>query len=103
MPFLVNATAVHLVVVPEAKIRSLLGAEPGGDISRHLARHGVPVMLEQSEGSEAGAVLLERARTLNADMLVMGVYGRSKISEFIFGGATRAVLSAAELPLLLSR
>jgi nucleotide-binding universal stress UspA family protein len=60
-------------------------------------------MLEQSEGSEAGAVLLERARTLNADMLVMGVYGRSKISEFIFGGATRAVLSAAELPLLLSR
>jgi len=103
MPFLANATAVHLVVVPEAKIRSLLGADPGADISRHLARHGVPIMLEQGEGGEAGAVLLERARTLNADMLVMGVYGRSKISEFIFGGATRAVLSAAELPLLLSR
>jgi nucleotide-binding universal stress UspA family protein len=103
MPFLVNATAVYLIVVPEAKISSLLGAEPGGDISRHLARHGVPVILEQSDGSDAGAVLLERARTLNADMLVMGVYGRSKISEFIFGGATRAVLSAAELPLLLSQ
>jgi nucleotide-binding universal stress UspA family protein len=103
MPFLVNATTVHLVVVAEAKIHSLLGAEPGADISRHLARHGVPVMLEQSEGSDAGAALLERARTLHADMLVMGAYGRSKISEFIFGGVTRAVLSAAELPLLLSR
>lgn len=103
LPFLVKATSVHLVVVPEAKIRSVLGAEPGADISRHLARHGVPVELEQREGSEAGAVLLERARTLEADLLVMGAYGHSPLSEFIFGGATRAVLSAAELPLLLSR
>jgi nucleotide-binding universal stress UspA family protein len=103
LPFLVQAASVHLVVVPEAKIRGVLGAEPGMDISRHLARHGVPVVLEQREGSEAGAVLLERARTLEADLLVMGAYSHSKLSEFIFGGATQAVLSAAELPLLLSR
>ena len=103
MPFLVNAASVHLVVVPEAKIRSLLGADPGAGISRHPAWHGVPVVLEQSDGSDAGAVLLESARTLNVDMLVMGAYGRSRISEFIFGGATRTVLSAAEFPILLSR
>jgi nucleotide-binding universal stress UspA family protein len=103
MPFLVSAEAVHLVVIPEARVRGLLGADPGADISRHLARHGVPVVLEQREGSEAGAVLLERVRLLEADMLVMGATGQSRISEFIFGGATRFVLGAIEIPIFLSR
>ena len=103
MPFLVDAASVHLVVVPEAKVRGLLGADPGADISRHLARHGVPVVLEQCQGSDAGSVLLERAHALDADLLVMGAYGRSKISEFVFGGATRAILDAADFPVLLSR
>ena len=103
MPFLRGAESVHLVVVPEPRVRGLLGADPGADISRHLARHDVPVVLEQCEGHDAGSVLLERARTLEADMLVMGAYGRSKVSEFIFGGATRAILANADLPILLSR
>ncbi len=103
MPFLVGADGVHLVVVPEAGARGLLGADPGADIARHLARHGVPVVLEQRDGRDAGRVLLDRARDLDADMLVMGAYGRSKISEFVFGGATRAVLAGAEFPILLSR
>lgn len=103
MPFLVDAESVHLVVVPEPRVRGFLGAEPGADISRHLARYGVPVVLEQHDGYDAGAVLLDCAQRLDADMLVIGAYGRSKISEFVFGGATRTVLAGAELPILLSR
>lgn len=102
MPFLVNAEQVHLVVVPDAKVRGLYGAEPGADIARHLARHGVPVVLEQCDGTDAGAVLLDRCRAVDADMLVMGAVGRSRISEFVFGGATRTVLGAADVPILLS-
>jgi nucleotide-binding universal stress UspA family protein len=103
MPFLADADSVHLVVVSETKTRLLLGADPGADVSRHLARHGVPVVLEQRDEGEAGEVLLERARDVDADMIVMGAYGRSKISEFIFGGATRTILESAEVPVLLSR
>lgn len=103
MPFLVAAEKVHLVVVREAKAASLLGADPGADITRHLARHGIEVVLEQCDGGDAGTVLLECARRLDAEMLVMGAYGHSKISEFVFGGATREVLRRAELPILLSR
>lgn len=33
----------------------------------------------------------------------MGAVGRSRISEFVFGGATHSVLERAALPLLLSR
>lgn len=103
MPFLVAAEAVHLVVVPDPAINHLLGANPGADISRHLARHGVPVMLEQIQGEDAGAVLLERAAALEADLLVIGAYGSSKISEFVFGGVTLTMLAQAPLPTLLSR
>lgn len=103
MPFLAKAEQVHLVVVPDAKVQSLYGADPGADIARHLARHDVPVVLEQRDGTDAGAVLLDRCRAVDADMLVMGAVGRSRISEFVFGGATRTVLGEAEVPILLSR
>lgn len=102
LPFLAEADQVHLLVIAEDKANALLGADPGADITRHLARYGVPVVLERHIG-DAGEVLLQRARELDAEMLVMGAYGHSKISEFIFGGATRAVLRRAELPVLLSR
>lgn len=102
MPFLTAAESVHLVVVPDGHLNGPLGADPGADMSRHLARHGVPVVLDQRQGSDAGAVLLEHARTVGADLLVMGAYGRTRISEFVFGGTTRTVLAKAGLPILLS-
>jgi nucleotide-binding universal stress UspA family protein len=93
---------VHLVVVPEAGTVVPLGAEPGADMATHLARHGVPVTLEQCRGDDAGAALLARCVALDADLLVMGAKGRSRISEIVFGGATRTVLAQASLPVLLS-
>jgi len=103
MPFLTAADAVDLVVVPEGKIRGLLGAEPGADISRHLARHGVQVTLIQAVGDDPGGLLLDHAARVGAGLLVMGASGQSRISEFIFGGATRRILAQARIPVLLSR
>lgn len=102
MPFLTAAEVVHLVVVPEARVHGLLGPEPGADMSRHLARNGVPVVLNQRYGGDPGAVLLDHARAEDADLLVMGAYGRSRLREFVFGGATRTVLGKADRPILLS-
>lgn len=103
LPFLIDADAVYLIVVPEKKVQNLLGEDPGIDMSRHLARHGVPVILDQCAGESAGRVLLERSKSLDADMLVMGAYSTPKISEYIFGSVTQRVLGAAEFPILLSR
>ena len=47
------------------------------------------------------ARLLEEAARVRADLLVMGAYGRSRLSEWAFGGATRQVLHGASLPVLL--
>lgn len=103
MPFLAAARAVHVVVIPEQKVARLLGADPGVDITRHLIRHGVPAVLEQIEGSDAGRILLDKARDVGADMIVMGAYGQPKITEFVFGSATRTLLEAIDLPVFLSR
>jgi nucleotide-binding universal stress UspA family protein len=37
-----------------------------------------------------------------ADVLVMGGYSHSRVREVIFGGFTRRVLRAAELPVLMA-
>jgi nucleotide-binding universal stress UspA family protein len=102
MPLLIAADSVHLVVVSEPKDRLLHDADPGADMATHLARQGVPIALEQCGRGEAGAVMLERCAATDADLLVMGAMGRSRISEVIFGGATRTVLENANLPVLLS-
>ena len=104
MPLLMEAEAVLVIVVEEPKTRGLLhGEEPGADICRHLVRYGVPVTLEQVPEAPVGETLLGKAREFSADLLVMGAYGHSKISEIILGGATRTVLRCADVPVLLSQ
>jgi nucleotide-binding universal stress UspA family protein len=53
-------------------------------------------------GAGAGQQLLSAAREENADLLVMGGYGRVPWREFLFGGATRDVVGVSLLPLLLT-
>jgi nucleotide-binding universal stress UspA family protein len=99
----VKADEVHVVVVPEAKISRLLGEDPGTDISRHLARYGVSVTLDSLKGNDAGALILSKAAEIDADLIVMGAFGQSKITEFVFGSATGTLLRNATIPILLSR
>jgi nucleotide-binding universal stress UspA family protein len=52
---------------------------------------------------EVGRLLLSQAVAFSADLLVMGAYGHSQISEWMFGSVTRTVLREAGLPVLMSR
>jgi len=45
--------------------------------------------------------LLAAAAAAEADVLVMGGYGHSRVREVIFGGFTRRVLSGADLPVFM--
>lgn len=47
-------------------------------------------------------MLLDHCADVRADLLVMGAMARSRLSEALFGGATRTVLSQAQMPVLLS-
>jgi nucleotide-binding universal stress UspA family protein len=79
------------------------GEEPGADIALYLARHGVPVeVLRQASEGDVGEALLAMADTIDADLLVMGAYGHARLREIVLGGATRTILAAMTVPVLMS-
>ena len=105
LPLLVRAAAVEVVVVDGKGGIEGHGQEPGADVARYLARHDVRVEVRRlsSGGEDVGHVLLARAAAFEADLVVMGAYGHSQLSEWVFGGVTRTVLRDANLPVLMSR
>jgi len=46
--------------------------------------------------------LLSRVSDLSADLIVMGGYGHSRVTEFLLGGVTRRLLAQMTVPVLLS-
>jgi nucleotide-binding universal stress UspA family protein len=105
LPLLVKAEAVEVLVVDHERRPAGHGEEPGADIARHLARHGVHVEVRRlsSGEEEVGHLLLSQATASGADLVVMGAYGHSYLSEWMFGSVTRTVLREAGLPVLMSR
>jgi nucleotide-binding universal stress UspA family protein len=104
LPLLVRAEVVEVLVVDHERHPGH-GQEPGADIARHLARHGAQVEVRRlsSGGKDVGRLLLSQAAAFRADLIVMGAYGHSHLSEWMFGGVTRTVLREADLPVLMSR
>lgn len=53
-------------------------------------------------GREPADALMETVASAGADLLVMGGYGHSRLRELVFGGVTRRVLQAADIPVLMA-
>ena len=104
MPLLAAARSVTVLAVDPADGAAGHGDIPGADIALHLARHGVRANIETtvSDGIGAGNTLLSRASDLDADLLVMGAYGHSRVRELLLGGATQTVLESMTLPVLMA-
>ena len=102
LPLLKHARKIEIVIV--ASERDKPSEIEGADIGRHLARHGLNVTVERIPGGEidVGEALLSRAADAGADFMVMGGYGHSRLREFVLGGATRSILRAMTVPVLMS-
>ena len=101
LPFLTKATRVEVVMVSGERPKA--GEVQGADIAQHLARHDIKVEVKRiSEAGGIGETLLSYAADSGSDFLVMGGYGHSRLREFVLGGATRGILDAMTLPVLLS-
>jgi len=102
MPFLSRAKAVDVVTISTGKDRS--GEIKGVDIAQHLARHGLNVELRAISAGDVDVanVILSDAADQDADFIVMGGYGHSRLREFVLGGATRGILASMTVPTLMS-
>lgn len=100
-PFIERAARVIILSVEEDArstekscdrlCHAMLWHNPGTTV-RHLKQDGRPPV----------ETMLEGAATAGADLLVMGGYSHSRVREVLFGGFTRRVLTAAELPVLMA-
>jgi nucleotide-binding universal stress UspA family protein len=101
LPFLDSAGAVHCLTAATRRT----SAETAADLVDYLGWRGITCARHVGaarEGEAIGAALLRIAGEIGADLLVMGGYGRTRLSELVLGGVTRHVLAETELPLLIS-
>jgi nucleotide-binding universal stress UspA family protein len=80
------------------------GAELGQDALAAMKAHGVDggVKIGESTSTEDVAVLvLEAAKSFNADLLVMGTHGRKGFQRLIAGSVAERCLREATLPVLV--
>ncbi len=100
MPFLERAKQVEVISVEGGTVPGPLADA----VAATLAAHGIPVRARHiaAEGRAAGAIYIEEARAMDADLMVKGAYTQSRLRQLIFGGATRHILSEAPIPVLLA-
>ena len=106
LPLLLTASAHSIrLVCPPAPENSAAQLPQGADLAEALARHGIEPEVTALPGrhSNAGAEILAQCEEFDADLLVMGGYGHSRLREYVFGGATEMVLNDAQIPILISR
>ncbi|MFZ4688887.1 MAG: universal stress protein [Polymorphobacter sp.] len=99
MPLLAHVATVHVVEVAEAN-----AGQPLSDAVQFLSRHGIAAERHDwpAKGRSIAVALLDAAAELNADVMVMGAYGHSRLRETVLGGVTRDLIASATLPLLLA-
>jgi nucleotide-binding universal stress UspA family protein len=96
VPILQAAEDTALVIVDP--VPSKEGEAAGDDMALYLVRHGINVTVDliPSGGCSIAQALFRKAEDLNADLVVMGGYGRSRLREWILGGTTKETLAKAD-------
>lgn len=104
LDLMTGAQDVRVVLVDPQVGADSHGEQPGADLAAMLARHGLPVTVDAipRENRSVGEAILRHAQSVDADLIVIGAYGHSRLSEIILGGATRDLMQATKRPLMMS-
>ena len=98
LPMLALASAAHILTVREKE-----DTFPARDAASYLSRHDIHAEVHAVErhGSIA-ATIAKTAKDLDAGLIVMGLFGKSRLRELILGGVSRELLDTSTVPLLLA-
>jgi len=104
LPLLARAKRVLIMAVHREAGGQGQDDVPGADIARHLVRHGVAAEASPIDagGIEVGDLLLSRAADEGADLLVMGIYGHSRLRELVLGGVSRHLFDHMTIPIFMA-
>jgi nucleotide-binding universal stress UspA family protein len=100
------ASTVHVVQIAEDDKDETF---PSTRLLEYLSRHDIHAELSTIEAGVGlqdsyviADMLMARARELDAEYVVMGGYSHNRVSEYIFGGVTRTLLTNKTGPLLIA-
>ena len=104
LPFLQGAEEVRVVHFASSEEAAEACRVEFKETLAWLRRHGIEATggIEEITSVDAGNALLSRAADFEADLIVMGCYGHSRLREFVLGGVTRTVLASMTVPVLMS-
>jgi nucleotide-binding universal stress UspA family protein len=109
--------ALHdaMFLLPEAESVTLIEIDPpaagaeapaasAAQVAAALTRRGIAAKAETETAGDIGVsdLLLSRAADLDADLIVMGAYGHSRMREFVLGGVSRDIFRHMTVPVLMS-
>ncbi|WP_242218562.1 universal stress protein [Shinella zoogloeoides] len=100
MPLLQAADDV--VVATVAPAIDQWARESLGDVVSFLAAHGVTARSETVESGRETDSLIELIDRHDADLVVSGAYGHSRLREWAFGGMTRSLLDEIRISRFMS-
>lgn len=94
-------TEIFVVDPPEEEDDTVASASA---LAAALSRHGaqVTVATEKSAGRGVDEAIRDRVAATGADLLVLGAYSHSWLRQLLFGGVTRSVLHAMQVPSFMS-
>lgn len=102
LPFLKRAKSVCLAMANPADSQG--ANEQIADVVHYLEHNDVSVSRQIAivADDNEGNILVELARKHDSNLIVAGAYGRTRLSEWIFGGVTRHLLLTSPVPCLFS-
>jgi len=102
-PLLQQAERTEITVV-DPPVRSVDRSPVGERLATLMDRHGISAAIAQLPKTvpRVADILLQRIVDHDADLLVTGAYGHSRLRESILGGATRDLMQRIRVPLLMA-
>lgn len=99
-----DADEVQIICVTEKDSDNELFLYGTRDLQEYLLLHGIEsdAISVQKEDQSIGEVIQDAALAFDADLVVMGAYGRMRFRETILGGSSQYLLKHASIPLFLS-
>jgi nucleotide-binding universal stress UspA family protein len=104
LPLLEMMEKVIILIVDANKIEHYSDSQPGDELSRHLATHGINNEVSRISKGEVSTstIILNELSNTGADILIMGGYGTPKLREIMLGGVTRTLFECMTVPVFMS-
>ncbi|MBS0222610.1 MAG: universal stress protein [Proteobacteria bacterium] len=104
LPLLEKAEEVSVLTITASGDEKEESAQSAAELVTWLGRHGVKASLvhDSADDSDIGDIILSRAADSSIDLIVMGLYGHSRMREMVMGGASRTVLASMTVPVLMA-